>query len=478
MMDFLITNGTNDWVDRISSFDETEQNQFNLISQEELIERSTSEPSKNRLIVLGPESSDIKAILNHIHHANKDQMVYVFQNKDQLNEAKQQLMYLPFSGKSTKIFDAAHEPEMVLRKYIESKGLQRHYETIVDVSNSRIQNMEAFQVRAQKVLGHIMQRLPIGVFIVDDSDKVTSVNVFGTQILGKTEDDILGLPFSKLFATSEIDKINRALHQNVEVEIQHTKNGETSYFILTLSDINDHENVVVLNNVTEQRKSIMAMEQLTYIASHDLQEPLRSIQGMTNMLISEYSEKMDEPGARMVGYVNNAAIRMGELIRSVLEFSKIGQEKTVERIDMNVLVDQVSQDLSFKIDEVEGSLSYDKLDAVYGNPVEIGLVLQNLIGNALKFRAGDRKPEVKVRSIQRENEIEFRVEDNGIGIPQDQLENVFIIFRRLNNASDFEGTGIGLTHCKKIVEAHDGRIWAESELNQGSSFCFSLPILH
>lgn len=205
------------------------------------------------------------------------------------------------------------------------------------------------------------------------------------------------------------------------------------------------------------------MEQFTYIASHDLQEPLRTVRGMSNILQKEYTEKLDKDGTLCVDYIAEATDRMSELIKALLDYSRIGIHQKRKRIDCNTLIDIVLTDLSVSIQEANATVTHDQLPSLLVYPIEFRLLLQNLISNAIKFRKKDEAPKVHVSSVKKDQVVTFSVKDNGIGIEEKYSRTIFAIFKRLHAKDEFEGTGIGLAHCEKIVHLHGGDIWVTSE---------------
>jgi len=166
---------------------------------------------------------------------------------------------------------------------------------------------------------------------------------------------------------------------------------------------------------------------------------------------------------------------MSNLIKSLLDYSLIGRERKLEKVDCNKLVDAVVMDLSESIKENKAIVTIKDLPVLNANSVELELLFQNLIANAIKFRRKDVTPNITVKAEKNDDKWEFIVSDNGIGIDEKYLEKIFNIFQRLHTRSEFEGTGIGLSHCKKIVSLYGGEIWVESQTNHGSTFHFTIP---
>ena len=218
----------------------------------------------------------------------------------------------------------------------------------------------------------------------------------------------------------------------------------------------------------------MELEQFAYVASHDLQEPLRTISGFVDLLRKEYRETLDNNGRIYLNYLAQASDRMKTLIKDLLDYSRIGREKQAMPVNCNQLLDEVLADLGKSIRESGAHITVGQLPSLRAFPTELKLLFQNLIANSIKFRHPDRRPEISVLAAQESGKWKFAVSDNGIGIEKQFLERIFIIFQRLHSRTQYEGSGIGLAHCKKIVELHQGHIWADATPGQGSHFYFTI----
>jgi signal transduction histidine kinase/ligand-binding sensor domain-containing protein len=220
------------------------------------------------------------------------------------------------------------------------------------------------------------------------------------------------------------------------------------------------------------------LEHFAYIASHDLQEPLRKIQAFSDRVAKQYAEKLDEQGADYLGRMGSAAARMQRLIEDLLSLSRVTTKRNpIEPIDLNAIAEEVLGDLEYRIQSTRGRVELGELPFVHADPVQIRQVFQNLIGNALKFHRAEEAPLVRVTSVTKDaNTVEIHFEDNGIGFETKDAEKVFVPFLRLHGRNEYEGTGIGLTICQKIAERHGGTIRAESTPGRGSRFVVVLPI--
>jgi PAS domain S-box-containing protein len=226
----------------------------------------------------------------------------------------------------------------------------------------------------------------------------------------------------------------------------------------------------------ELERSNKELEQFAYVASHDLQEPLRMVASYCQMLAKRYKGKLDGDADDFINFAVDGAKRMQNLINDLLAYSRAGQKRReFAPTNCNSVVETTCQGLKAAIDEAGATVDVALLPTVMGDPVQLGQVFQNLIGNAIKFR-GERAPVVRVGAERQDGHWLFSIADNGIGMAPEHLERIFLIFQRLHNQSEYPGTGIGLAVVKKIIERHGGRIWVESEPGSGSTFYFTLPI--
>ncbi|MEI6900950.1 MAG: ATP-binding protein, partial [Bacteroidota bacterium] len=218
------------------------------------------------------------------------------------------------------------------------------------------------------------------------------------------------------------------------------------------------------------------IEQFSFIASHDLQEPLRTLINFTSLLQKDYGGKLDEEGEKYLDFISGSANRMRKLVTGLLEYALLGKESVSSLVDCNKLVHEVLLDLSDSIRLADPCINVHSLPAINGYPIELRLLFQNLINNAIKFRRKEVRPKITITAENHEKEWLFSIADNGTGIKERDREKVFIIFKRMHRQKEYPGTGIGLAHCKKIVELHRGSIWVESNMEGGSTFRFTIPI--
>ena len=225
------------------------------------------------------------------------------------------------------------------------------------------------------------------------------------------------------------------------------------------------------------KRSNKELEQFAYVASHDLQEPLRKISSFTELFVKRYPDLVDEKAQKYVAYILDGAKRMQILIQDLLMYSRVGRmDVEFQEVNLDELIEKIKQDISKAMEEKKAELIVHSLPVVTINLTGIYQVFQNLIKNAIKFNKSER-PQVTVLAKRKENEWLFCVEDNGIGIELEYQERIFVIFQRLHPREEYSGTGIGLSVCKKIVEQRGGLMWIESEIGKGSKLFFTIPDL-
>jgi PAS domain S-box-containing protein len=279
-----------------------------------------------------------------------------------------------------------------------------------------------------------------------------------------------------------------------EYRIIRPKTAEVRWVLTRIIPVLDQEGKVtridgLLIDVTESKQAEEALarkaEELTrsntelqhfaYIASHDLQEPLRMVAGYTQLLARRYKEKLEPDAKEFIDFAVDGVTRMQALINALLAYSRIGTKgKEFEPTDLKAALDYALNNLRAAIQESGTVVTHDPLPTVMGDSTQLGQLLQNLIGNAIKFR-GEEAPRIHLSCQQNDREWLLSVRDNGIGIDPQYVERIFVIFQRLHNKQEYPGTGIGLALCKKIVERHGGRIWVESQPGEGATFYFTMP---
>lgn len=339
------------------------------------------------------------------------------------------------------------------------------------------------------------------VYSTDYKGHLTYVNPVCKKFTGYTANELVGKHFLEIIAPDWKEKVAKFYKEQFENKVQVTlfsfpiitKSGEKKWIEQTIMQLREGNLITgynaIVRDITERKKSEETikqkseelarsnteLEQFAYISSHDLQEPLRTITNFVGLFEKEYSGKLDSDATGYLNVIVTAASRMRNLIKDLLEFSRVGREMKFESIDCNSVLKEVKEEMATSIKESNAKITISNLPVLNGNYLELKRLFQNLISNALKFQKKDVNPEITITVEEKDNEFVFAIKDNGIGIDEQYNDQLFIIFKRLHSTSEYPGTGIGLATCKKIVDLHNGKIWVESKLGNGSTFYFSIP---
>jgi PAS domain S-box-containing protein len=356
------------------------------------------------------------------------------------------------------------------------------------------------EIRNQLILNSSLD----AVVIIDPDVKITFWNPQAEIIFGWKSEEVMGKLLSDIIIPERFKKIHQnaikkhndgfrgvAANKIIEFPALYRNNKEfpiefsilpiydkgivKSYcsFIRDITSRKEKEEQLSLQNKTLQSQN-SELEQFTYITSHDLQEPLLTLMSFSELLLEEYSHNLNDEAKLYIEFINKSAIRMRSLVRGLMEYARIGKRDEVKEMDCNRVVNDILNDLSLIIYNAQAEITVKKLPKIRGYETYIRLLFQNLISNAIKFSKESTTPKIKIKCSETEKEWKFSVKDNGIGIDEKYIDQVFIIFKRLNNDSAYQGYGIGLAHCKKIVDLHNGEIHVKSTLNSGSTFNFTI----
>ncbi|MGB8492735.1 MAG: PAS domain-containing protein [Bacteroidales bacterium] len=283
------------------------------------------------------------------------------------------------------------------------------------------------------------------------------------------------LPFETVFRINPENKAEKYI--NAKAIVENDDSGDPLKMRGVCFDITEmkrgaEQGLFKLNE--ELLRSNKALEQFAYVASHDLQEPLRMVSSFTQLLSRNYGEKLDVNAREYIQFAVDGASRMYDMINDLLAFSRVQTRgKEFKEVDMNYIIEQAQNLLSLQIQDKKASVTYDALPVVVADENQMVQLIQNLVSNALKFNNGVPRVHVSFSTGHLCNV--FSVSDNGIGIDKEYFERIFRIFQRLMPNYEYDGTGIGLAICKRIVERHGGKIWVESEVGKGSTFYFTIP---
>jgi PAS domain S-box-containing protein len=272
-----------------------------------------------------------------------------------------------------------------------------------------------------------------------------------------------------------------ALHRNgkefpIELTIIPMRQKDNDFFCAFMRDITERREAEIRQNEYSEslKQKNTELEQFAYVASHDLQEPLRTVSGFVELLKRHYKDQADENVIKYINYITDASDRMRRLVQDLLDYSRLGRQRILEPIDCNQVVEEVLSDLTMAIQESQAVITIEQLPVISGYATEMKQLFQNLLSNSLKFRKAGAPPVISISVIPKEDHWQFNVTDNGIGIEDKYWERIFVIFQRLHTKTEYEGTGIGLAHCKKITELHNGKIWVDSIPDKGSTFYFTI----
>jgi len=273
-----------------------------------------------------------------------------------------------------------------------------------------------------------------------------------------------------------LEETQRAILNILEdVEDEKNLSGDMQKAVINILEDYSTEKAIIEKMNIKLTSSNKEMEQFAFIASHDMQEPLRTISNYIGLLQNQYKGKLDKDADRYLNSIGGATFRMQSLIRDLLEYSKIGTDKKTIVIDCNIVLKDVLNDMNESIKESKAEIHSEQLPVINGYLSAIKSLFQNLISNAVKFRNKDVHPIINISAEIKYNEWFFTIKDNGIGIDKKYYDKIFVIFQRLHTKIEYAGTGIGLAHVKKIIELHSGKIWCESELGKGTTFYFTIP---
>ena len=342
---------------------------------------------------------------------------------------------------------------------------------------------------------------PVGFITFDATGTIREINLAGASLFGATRNNLINhrlqlflapgsitqfdafcasSPVSDDMQTCEIHLGNQApVHKVVRMEGQAIENnsGGIAVFRAFLLDVTEQR--IVEADAKASRKNLersnLELEQFAYVASHDLKEPLRMVTSFSQLLAQRYKGKLDPDADEFIGYIVDGARRMDGLINDLLDFSRVAsQGRPFAPTDLNSVVENVLHDLSVTIREEGAEVEVGPLPTVMADDSQMAQLFQNLIANAIKFH-GDDPMRIEIRAERCDGEYKISVRDNGIGILPEYFEKIFVIFQRLHTRENYEGTGIGLAICRRIVERHGGRLWVESEVGKGSTFFFTIP---
>jgi PAS domain S-box-containing protein len=264
----------------------------------------------------------------------------------------------------------------------------------------------------------------------------------------------------------------------VEIGLNPIETIEGQMVLASIIDITERKmQEKTLKKQVELEVKNKELEQFAYVASHDLQEPLRTVSNYMKIFEEDYQDQLDSNAFKYIHSVNNATKRMSMLIKALLDFSRLGRDRKLMYVDFNKIINEVMADLETIIKTSNAIVTVTEMPKLNVYESEMRQLFQNLITNAIKFRKKDIPTKINIQAEQVNNRYQFTVTDNGIGIAPIHFNRIFEIFQRLHTNDEYEGNGIGLANCKKIVELHQGEIWIESSIGNGTAVNFTIPSL-
>ncbi len=264
---------------------------------------------------------------------------------------------------------------------------------------------------------------------------------------------------------------------NTELKFQNEEKGKRAAELAVANIELAFQNEEKEKRAIEMNLLNKELEQFAYIASHDLQQPLRTVSNYISLFEKKYSPQLDDTAKKYILSANNAVKRMSSLINSLLTFSQVGYNRKLVHVDINKLIKNVLDDHEVLIKSSKSDIEISAMPMLNVYETEIHQLFQNLITNAIKFQKESNHPKISISAEEKSGKWQFAVKDNGIGIDSIHFEKIFEIFKRLHGNKEYEGSGIGLAYCKKIVQLHQGEIWLESKPQQGTTFYFTIPTL-
>lgn len=367
--------------------------------------------------------------------------------------------------------------------------------SIIDISERK---------RAEERFRLVVESAPNAMILINQSGVINLVNNQAERLFGYNRNELIGNKLEMLiperfrtghphhrdsfFQKPQIRAMGAGRDlfglkkDGKEVQVEIGLNPiETAEGIMVLASIIDITERKIQEQVLKKQIELEAknadLEQFAYIASHDLQSPLRTVSNYMKVFEEDYLPLLDEPAKEYIVRVNKATERMSILIKSLLDFSRLGKNAQLKNIDFEKLLSEVISDIDVAIKTSSSIIEIGDMPFIDAYEVEIRQLFQNLISNAIKFRKVDVPPIIRINAEELPDKWRFSVSDNGIGITREHYERIFQIFQRLHTTDQYEGYGIGLANCKKIVELHKGEINVDSELGKGSTFYFTISKL-
>ena len=437
-------------------------------------------------------------------------------------------------GKAEKELKTAANKGQISERTVELVDELRIHQSELEMQNEELKKSQEDLSELYNQYYELYEDVPVGYFTLDKNGIIRNVNIKGTKLFHLSKNNIIGRGFGKFiphhseneYYSSLANAIDTFKSQELEIELKRGKtlfcghmeiipSHKTGYesFRIIITDItkrkkiekelmraSDHleeiveektaeieeayqnlkENELKLKGtVKELKRSNEELQRFSYITSHDLQEPLRTITSFTQLLERRYKGHFDSDADEFMDYIVDAAVRMKDMIQGLLEYSRVGtQEKEFKEFNAEIALEHALKNLKISRAECNAEITNENLPVIYANESQMTRVFQNLIGNALKFSKKIFPPRIHVSATEDNlhKEWVFSVEDNGIGMEPEYTDQIFKVFKKLHTIDEYKGTGMGLAIVEKIISFHGGHIWVESELGIGSTFYFTIPL--
>lgn len=391
--------------------------------------------------------------------------------------------------------DENGKPVRLLGVVVDNTDRKRSEEELIEVQRQIIE--------AQIFLNSIIENIPNMIFVKDaQSLKFVRFNKAGEDLIGISRKEMIGKSDYDFFPPDQagffVKKDKEALAQGETVDIPeeiietkkglrilhtkkvtiHDQKGRPKYLLGISEDVTEIKlsEKRLKETLLELERSNKDLEQFAYVASHDLQEPLRMVASFCQLLEKRYKDQLDDKAKEYIAYAVDSSKRMQIMVDDLLSYARVGKKSEKVPVNLNKVLQTILIDLAIPLKKTHAVLNISLLPTVIANPTQMLQLFLNLINNALKFK-GEKDPAISVSAAKKGDYWEFVVSDNGIGIAKEYFERIFVIFKQLHSKRVYSGTGIGLALCKKIIEHHGGQIWVESEVGKGTAFYFTLPAL-
>lgn len=391
-------------------------------------------------------------------------------------------------------------PEIDIERLMEELST---YHIELEMQNEQLRDTQAELEKLNRKYTDLFDFAPVGYFVVNKKGIIEEVNLTGCSMLGVERRSLIKNPFSNYVVESDHKNLYSfyqkiyAGDERAECELKLKKKDNSFIYVQIVGEpVRDENNNIVQSRTAvlditqrinsehksddlakEVKRSNIDLEQFASVVSHDIREPLRAITGFMELLQRKYKDKLDAQANEYIEFAITGSKSMKNMILGITQYSQIQSNKNIfSNVDVNKALKEVLLNLQVIIAETSAIITVDKMPTIKADASQFSQLFQNLIQNALKFKS-DQIPKIHIGCRKQESSWLFSVSDNGMGIAPENHERIFTIFHRLHSKDQYEGSGLGLAVCKKIVERHGGRIWVESEIGKGTTFYFTIPNL-